>query len=147
MAELKMEEVRISEILEYGNNPRNNDKAIEPVMNSIRKFGYVSPIIIDEENMILAGHTRIKALREMGIEEVDVIRLRGLSPEERKSYRIADNRTGEFSSWDGDLLEAEMREIKADDWQKFGFKETEIRKIKSNDLCKCPRCGQTFVKV
>lgn len=147
MAELKLEKVRISEILEYENNPRNNDKAIEPVMNSIRKFGYVSPIIVDEEGVILAGHTRIKALREMGVEEVEVIRLKGLTDQEKKSYRIADNRTAEFSSWDGNLLEVEMREISADDWQKFGFKDAEVRRFKPNNFCTCPKCGQTFVKV
>lgn len=147
MAEMKLRKVRIDEIREYENNPRNNEKAIEPVVNSIKKFGYVSPIIVDEDGVILAGHTRIQALRRMGAEEVEVIVISGLTEEERKSYRIADNRTREFSRWDGDLLQVEMREINADDWEKFGFKETEVRRFKPDDLCKCPKCGQTFVKV
>lgn len=147
MAKLKLEKVSLSDIKEYKNNPRNNDKAIKPVVNSIRKFGYVSPIIVDEEGIILAGHTRIKALKDMGESEAEVIRLLDLTEEQKKSYRIADNRTHEFSTWDGNLLEAEMREIKADDWESFGFKEKEIRTLKPDMMCKCPRCGQTFVKV
>ena len=68
MVELKLEEINISDIHEYENNPRNNDKAIQPVINSIKKFGYVAPIIVDEEHVILAGHTRYKALQALGIE-------------------------------------------------------------------------------
>ena len=147
MAEMKLRKVRIDEIREYENNPRNNDKAIEPVMNSIKKFGYVSPIIVDEDGVILAGHTRIQALRRMGAEEAEVIVISGLTEEERKSYRIADNRTREFARWDGNLLEIEMREINADDWQQFGFKENEVKKFKPDNMCKCPKCGQMFVKV
>ena len=147
MAEIKLKKVRLDEIREYENNPRNNDKAIEPVMNSIKKFGYVSPIIVDEDGVILAGHTRIQALRKMGAEETEVIVISGLTDEERRSYRIADNRTREFSRWDGNLLQVEMREINADDWAQFGFKDTEVRRLKPDDLCKCPKCGQTFVRV
>lgn len=147
MVEMKLRKVRIDEIREYENNPRNNDKAIEPVMNSIKKFGYVSPIIVDEDGVILAGHTRIQALKRMGAEEAEVIVISGLTEEERKSYRIADNRTREFARWDGNLLEIEMREINADDWQQFGFKENEVKKFKPDNMCKCPKCGQTFVKV
>ena len=147
MAEMKLRKVRIDEIREYENNPRNNDKAIEPVMNSIKKFGYVSPIIVDEDGVILAGHTRIQALRRMGAEETEVIVISGLTDEERRSYRIADNRTREFSRWDGNLLQVEMREINADDWAQFGFKDTEVRRLKPDDMCRCPKCGQTFVKV
>ena len=147
MAKLKLEKMLLKDIKEYENNPRNNDKALKPVINSIKKFGYVSPIIIDEEGVILAGHTRIKALREMGETEAEIIRLYGLTEEEKRSYRIADNRTHEFSRWDGDLLEAEMRTINDDDWAQFGFKDKEIRKLQPDMMCTCPRCGQTFVKV
>ena len=83
----------------------------------------------------------------MEAETVEAIRLYGLTDAEKRSYRIADNRTRDFSGWDGDLLKVEMREINAEDWDAFGFKENEIRKIKPDTLCKCPKCGQTFVKV
>lgn len=147
MAEIRLKKVGINDIREYENNPRNNDKAVQPVINSIKKFGYVSPIIVDEDGVILAGHTRIQALRSMGAEEVEVIVISGLTEEERKSYRIADNRTREFAGWDGNLLQVEMREINADDWEQFGFKENEVKKFKPDNMCKCPKCGQAFVKV
>lgn len=146
MAKLKIEKMKIADIKEYTNNPRNNKKAIQPVIKSIEKFGYVNPIIVDEDNIILAGHTRIKALQDIGFLEVEIIRLTGLTEEQKKSYRIADNRTQDFAKWDGNLLEAEMREITADDWTDFGFREKDLGKLKPNE-CTCPKCGRTFLKV
>lgn len=146
MAKIKLETIKTKEIREYDYNPRRNDKAVAAVTNSVKKFGYINPIIINSENIILAGHTRLKALAEAGIEKVQVIRVTGMTDEEERSFRIADNRTHDFSTWDGDLLEAEMREIKADDWEKFGFKSKELEKLRPGELCTCPKCGAKFAE-
>ena len=138
---------KTADLKPYKNNPRINDEAVEATKESVLLHGFINPLIIDRDNVIIAGHTRIQALRRMGAEETEVIVISGLTDEERRSYRIADNRTREFSRWDGNLLQVEMREINADDWEQFGFKDTEVRRLKPDDMCKCPKCGQTFVRV
>lgn len=146
MAKIKLEMKRVDDIKEYENNPRRNDKAVKAVTKSVQKFGYVNPIIVDEEGVILAGHTRIKALKQTGAEEVEVITVTHLTDQEKKSFRIADNRTHDFSEFDGDLLEAEMREIKAEDWEDFGFRNRDLRKLQPGEMCTCPKCGAQFVE-
>lgn len=147
MAKIKTEMIRVSDLLEYENNPRRNEKAVGAVLESIKKFGYINPIIINQDNVILAGHTRLKALKKNGTDEVEVIRLSHLTDQEEKAFRIADNRVADFSSWDGDLLELEMKGIAADDWEKFGFKKNILSKLSSPDMCTCPKCGASFIKV
>lgn len=147
MAKIKIEKVSIKDIKEYAANPRNNGKAVGPVMESIKKFGYTNPILINKDGVILAGHTRFEAIRKTGAMEVEVIRLTHLSEEQERAFRVADNRAGEFSEWDRDLLEIGLREIKADDWEKFGFKAEMISKIKGPGTCICPRCNKEFIKI
>ena len=146
MAQIKLEVMQLNQIPEYKNNPRRNDKAVNAVAKSVLKFGYVNPIIVDEEGVILAGHTRIKALREVGAADAEVIRVTHLSDQEKKSFRIADNRTHDFSEFDGDLLEAEMREIKAEDWEDFGFRNRDLRNLLPGEMCTCPKCGARFTE-
>lgn len=147
MAKIKIETVKLSDIREYANNPRKNKKAIGAVFESIKKFGYTNPILINADNVILAGHTRLEALRKSGALNAEVIRLTHLTPDQEKAFRIADNRTGEFSAWDNDLLEAGIKRINADDWEKFGFKAEFIANLKAPGTCKCPKCGKEFIKV
>lgn len=147
MARLKTEKVLVTDLIEYENNPRRNDKAVSAVMESIRKFGYVNPIIVNHDNVILAGHTRLKALRQTGDEEVEVIRLSHLTEQEEKAFRMADNRASDFSTWDTDLLESEMKEIGADDWEKFGFSNKILSKLTEPNMCTCPKCGASFIRV
>ena len=130
MARLKAVKKQIKEIKEYKNNPRNNDRAVDAVRESVKKFGYINPIIINAEDVILAGHTRLKALKEIGEKEVECIVVSHLSEEEEKAFRIADNRTAEFSSWDNDRLAAEMKEMAVDDWEKFGFNDEKEKGIR-----------------
>ena len=147
MAKIKTEVIELKEIKEYANNPRKIKKAIDPVMKSIKKFGYSNPIIINKDNVILAGHTRLEALRKTGAVKAEVIRLTHLTEEQEKAFRIADNRTSEFAEWDKDILEKEMREIKADDWKSFGFDNKLIERLAAPNMCKCPKCGKQFMKV
>ncbi len=97
---LKLERRSLASLHKYENNPRNIEKAVPQVAESIRQCGYITPIVIDEDGVILAGHTRYEALLETGATECDVIVAKGLSEEQRKKYRILDNKTGERASGD-----------------------------------------------
>ena len=147
MAKIKVEELNLKDIKEYAKNPRKNHKAIGAVLESIKKFGYTNPIIINKDNVILAGHTRLEALRKNGAMKAEVIRLTHLTEDQEKAFRIADNRVADFAKWDENLLGIEMREIKAEDWKRFGFDERQIIKYAAPEMCKCPKCGKEFVKV
>lgn len=105
---MEIRKLSIADIIPYENNPRKNDKAVEAVVESIKQCGYVAPIIIDEENIILAGHTRYKALLKLGWKEADVVIRSGLSEEQKRKYRILDNKTSEFADWDFDKLRMEI---------------------------------------
>lgn len=105
---MELKKLKISEIKPYSKNPRNNDGAVEAVMQSIKQCEYIAPIILDEDNIILAGHTRFKALKKLGYKEVECIIKTGLSEEQKKKYRLLDNKTNELAEWDFDLLAEEM---------------------------------------
>ena len=107
---MNIKKVHIDEIRPYWRNPRKNDKAVEAVKASINKYGYNVPIVVDKNMTIIAGHTRYKAVRELGIEEIEVI-VKNLSEEAAKEFRIADNKAAEKSKWDHDLLLFELREL------------------------------------
>lgn len=107
---MKIEKRNIDLIKPYWRNPRNNDKALEAVKESIRRYGYNQPIVVDTENVIIAGHTRYKALRQLGYKSIAVVVL-DIDEDKAKQYRIADNKTAEMSEWDDDLLMFELREI------------------------------------
>ena len=99
---------KLDEIKPYMHNPRKNDDAVDAVAESIRQCGYVAPIIVDEDGVILAGHTRYKALRKLGHTEAEVIVKEGLTEEQKKKYRLLDNKTNELASWDFELLAQEL---------------------------------------
>lgn len=147
MVKIKIVNKKVSGLIIYDKNPRRNDKAVSAVKESIKQFGVTNPIIINSDDVILAGHTRLEALSESGIKDVPCIQVKGLSEQEEKAFRIADNRTAEFAKWNPELLEGEMKEVKADDWEKFGFKGKEIERLKPPENCTCPKCGKTFIKV
>lgn len=110
----------------YEYNPRNNDNAVDVVAESIKEFGFKVPIIIDREGTIIAGHTRLRAAKQLEIREVPCIVADDLTPEQIKAFRLADNKTAEFSEWDFDLLEKELAELTAFDvdMSAFGFDES-----------------------
>ena len=118
----------ISQIHPYENNPRNNEAAIEPVAQSIKQFGFRVPILIDGKGTIIAGHTRYEAAKRLGMDEVPCIRVDDLTDEQIRAYRIADNKVAEASSWNDDILRAEMDALKAldVDLTDTGFSEVEL---------------------
>lgn len=118
--ELNLKRMKLTDIVPYENNPRNNDKAVEAVVESIKQCGYVAPIIVDEENIILAGHTRYKALQKLGKKEAEVVIRAGLSDEQKRKYRILDNKTTEFADWDFSKLEQELAGLEFGGFD-FGF--------------------------
>lgn len=120
---LRLEKRKLTEIREYPNNPRIIDEAVPLVAESIRQCGYITPIVVDEDGVILAGHTRLEALKETGAKEADVIVAVGLSEEQRKKYRLLDNKTGELAKWDKAKLREEISDL---DFDGFDFGQCEI---------------------
>ncbi len=112
---------KISDLKEYENNPRDNTAAVDVVANSIKEFGFKVPIIVDGNNIIIAGHTRFKAAISLGLEEVPCIVANDLTPEQVKAFRLADNKVGEIASWDLDKLKLELENIDGLDMSLFGF--------------------------
>src|SRR3989449_4527526 len=102
---------RLSDIRPYENTPRLNDSAVDAVAASIREFGFRQPIVVDEQGVIIVGHTRYKAALKLGLEMVPVHVAVGLSPAQAKAYRIADNQTAGLSHWDDDKLPLELAEL------------------------------------
>lgn len=113
--------MKLSDIKPYENNPRLNDKAVDKVAASIKNFGFQAPIIVDKNHVIIAGHTRYKAAKKLGLKDVPVIVAENLSDEQVKAYRLADNKTGEFAEWDDELLAGELEDILGIDMTQFGF--------------------------
>lgn len=158
----KIEKMPIGELRVYENNPRINDAAVGPLVESIKQFGFNNPILIDENNVIIAGHTRLKAALELEMEELPCIRLEDLTPDEVNAFRLVDNKTAEFADWDLAKLNVELSEIVANmpelDMEKFGF--FELPEIDIDDFLKdkqdkpvqeeeperiqCPHCGEWF---
>jgi site-specific DNA-methyltransferase (adenine-specific) len=97
-----------TEIKPYEKNARKNDDAVPVVMESIKQCEYIAPIIVDEDNVILAGHTRYKALKKLKYNEIDVLRVSGLTDEQKRKYRLLDNKTNEIAQWDFELLPDEL---------------------------------------
>lgn len=106
--ELKLETRDLDTLIPYENNPRIIEKAIPQVAESIRQVGYINPIVVDEDGVILAGHTRLEALKADGFTLVDVVVVSGLTEEQRKKYRVLDNKTGEVARWNKRLLAEEI---------------------------------------
>ena len=113
----------INELIPYENNPRINDKAISYVANSIKQFGFKNPVIIDNENVIIAGHTRLKACKQLGIKEIPCIYADDLNDEEVKAFRLADNKVSEIAEWDYTKLDLEIESILNIDMLDFGFED------------------------
>ena len=111
----------IHDIKPYGNNPRKNIRAVDAVAESIREFGFRQPIVIDRNNEIIAGHTRLKAAVKLDMETVPCIYADDLTEEQVKAYRLADNKTAEKSEWDNLRLDEELEGISEIDMSLFGF--------------------------
>ena len=159
----------IEDLKEWENNPRHNDYAVAEVAKSIKRFGFASPIIArKEDNMVIAGHTRLAAARSLGLDTVPV-RFVDLDPTEAQLLALADNKIGELADWDQDLLSEVLTDLKDEDLSGIGFSDDELDNLiqeahfepldnvieenlenKSQELdvsefdnfdSKCPRCG------
>jgi DNA modification methylase len=119
------------EIRPYDSNPRHNDAAVDAVARSIQEFGFRQPVVVDENGVIIVGHTRWKAAKKLGIDRIPVHVAEGLSPEKAKAYRIADNATANIAQWDLELLPVELAELKdlGLDLDILGFDDDELRKL------------------
>lgn len=125
---MKIVEKKTSELIPYKNNPRDNDKAVDGLMNSIREFGFKVPMVITQDNVVVTGHTRLKAAIKLGMKTVPAIVADDLTEEQIKAFRLADNKVSELATWDIDKLEIELGElddigVNMDD---FGFEEVQV---------------------
>lgn len=139
---------RLAEIRPYENNPRINDGAVDDVVESIRQCSYIAPIIVDEDGVILAGHTRYKALVKLGYEECDVVIAAGLTESQKKKYRLYDNKTAEFAGWDQKKLGAELADVDFCGYD-FGQPVFADPSGRASDgggpvVKTCPCCGEVF---
>lgn len=106
--EMQLVTMKLSDIHPYERNPRRNDPAVASVVESIQQCTYVAPIVVDEDGVILAGHTRYRALKKLKRKEAEVIVKAGLTEEQKRKYRLLDNKTAELADWDLDLLADEL---------------------------------------
>ena len=115
--------IALKDLKPYENNPRKNDDAVKYVAESIKEFGFKVPIVIDKDNVIVAGHTRYKAAKKLGMTEIPCIIADDLTDEQIKAFRLADNKVAEKAEWDFDLLNTELDDIIDLDMELFGFED------------------------
>lgn len=152
---MELKTIKIEDIHPYERNARKNDQAVAVVAKSIEQCTYVAPIIVDENNVILAGHTRWKALKQLGKTECECVVKEGLSDEQKKKYRLLDNKTNELARWDFGMLEEELNgldfagleldwgieeTVEALELEDVGYCETN----RTRDSVRCPKCGFGF---
>lgn len=113
---MKIKNTDINDIKPYDKNPRNNANSIDKVADSIAEFGFRQPIVVDEDMIVLAGHTRLLASKQLGLKKVPVHIAEGLTNAQKKAYRIMDNKSSEDSEWDKDLLNLEIKDLIEDNY-------------------------------
>lgn len=121
---MKITEKKLTELTEYKKNPRKNEHAVDAVANSIKTFGFKVPIVIDKNGVIVCGHTRAKAAKKLGLQEVPCIVADDLTPEQIRAFRLADNKVAELAEWDEEALGVELSQC-AIDMEAFGFTDRE----------------------
>ena len=137
--------MKVSEIHPYEKNPRFNDGAVDAVAASIKEFGFKNPIIVDKDNVIIAGHTRMLAAKKLGLTEVPVVVASDLTPEQVQAFRIADNKTGEIAEWNYDLLPLEIKELQEAnfDLSLLGFDTEELERLLNGNADDTVSDGET----
>lgn len=125
---MKIKQTQIDKVIPYARNPRRNGEAIAKVAASLKEFGWQQPIVVDNEMVVVAGHTRLAAARTLGMDAVPVVIADNLTSAQVKAYRLADNRVGEEATWDRDLLALEIDELQLQkyDLNVLGFDEDEL---------------------
>ena len=147
----------IDELTPYENNPRHNENAVAAVAASIKEFNFKVPLVIDTNGVVVAGHTRLLAARQLGLSAVPCIIADDLTPEQIRAFRLADNKTAELAGWDFAKLEEELAALAAEfDMTAFGFhadsdvdiddffKEAGEKKEKEPKTVTGPHCGEVF---
>ncbi len=164
---MQIEQIDISEIVEYERNTKKHPQAqIDQIIKSIAEFGNNDPIAIDENNVILEGHGRFLALKQLGREKIDVIRINHLSEEQKKAYNITHNKITMNSDFDLEALKSEMESFKGKiDLELTGFNNKELGKMFIDDEINaifaqakealgktrkkksffCPHCGEKVI--
>lgn len=117
----------VKNIIPYSKNPRNYDDTIPVLMDSISKFGFNVPIIVDKDNFVVAGHARLTAAKRLNMQELPCIRINDLTPQQIKAFRLADNKVGEAAKWNEKLLKLEFDKVKDFDFKPFGFEEIRVK--------------------
>ena len=107
-------EIPINQIKPYKKNARFNENAIPKIAESIKQFGFKNPVIVDKNMVIICGHTRIEGAKLLGLKKVPCIIADDLTPKQVKAFRLVDNRTSEFASWNYDLLQTELESLDID---------------------------------
>lgn len=153
-------EKKLTEIYEYENNPRNNENAVDFVAESIQQFGFKVPILLDKDCVIIAGHTRYKAAKKLGLKKVPCIMADDLNEEQVRAFRLADNKVAEKAQWDFELLKQEIEQIDGFNMTEFGFSNIESINLNGygisdevdpeeyeeeeteKQMQQCPHCGE-----
>ncbi len=132
---MKIEQVALAKLKPYGNNPRKNAAAVPVVRRIIEEVGFRQPIVVDKDYVIVVGHTRFLAAKEMGLKTVPVHVASDLTPAQIKAYRIADNKASEHAEWDDTKLIAELAGLATDfpDLSALGFTAEEIAALNAPD--------------
>ena len=126
---------KVDDLVPYENNPRNNDEAVDYVANSIKEFGFKVPVVVDRDNVVVAGHTRLEACEKLGITEVPCIVADDLTEDQIKAFRIADNKVSEYATWDEEKLSQELSDIMLD-MTEFGddlFSDDDTMEVELDD--------------
>ncbi|MCL2298520.1 MAG: ParB N-terminal domain-containing protein [Firmicutes bacterium] len=117
---MNIQHLKLAELRPYERNPRKNDAAVGPVVESIKQYGFLVPLVITAEHEIIAGHTRYKAAKRLKLKTVPCVVADELNEEQIRAFRLVDNKTAEFAEWDAELLPLELADIAAD-LSAFGF--------------------------
>ena len=123
--------LKLNEIKPYESNPRNSELSLPKVKDSIKNFGFNQPILVDKDNVIITGHTRYKAAKELELDNVPCIIVTDLSEQQIKAYRIADNKVGQDSSWDVALLKEELQKLRLENFPvtQTGYSDVELENL------------------
>jgi len=126
-----IEQKKLDDIKPYEGNPRNSELSLPKVKDSIKNFGFNQPILVDKDNVIITGHTRYKAAKELELKNVPCITVTDLTEQQIKAYRIADNKVGQDSSWDVSLLKAELQKLRLDNFPvtQTGYSDVELENL------------------
>lgn len=139
--------IKVSELKPYEKNARiHNEEQIKKLAESIEKFGFNSPILVDLNNKVLAGHGRILAAKFLGIEKVPCVRIENLTEEQKRAYILVDNMLNDKSFFDKKLLEEEINDL-AKEMCAFDFEENKESLKIEEEYVVCPKCNEKFLKI